>query len=248
MLFLRTITTSVLALIFLSGSAQDPAFKFLMAGEVQHECWLKTQMQQDIEIGYARHLLQLTDRCHLDVYDVSNTDSIKTGSGGLKGHIWWDGESTGNWLDGFIRIAFLSGNKQAIKEADKMVKTILGYQEKDGYLGTYPKRIRYESPLGVVNKNNGELWNQACLFRGLIRYYELTGKHQVLQAVEKATLLTISMCLSISSLFIRSMLINSYSTRLDRVITSTSSKSQRTPHLLRRNSWPIHPFPLHFVL
>lgn len=193
MLFLRTITTSVLALIFLSGSAQDPAFKFLRAGEVQPEGWLKTQMQQDIEIGYARHLLQLTDRCHLDVYDVSNTDSIKTGSGGLKGHIWWDGESTGNWLDGFIRIAFLSGNKQAIKEADKMVKTILGYQEKDGYLGTYPKRIRYESPLGVVNKNNGELWNQACLFRGLIGYYELTGKQQVLEAVEKATLLTISM-------------------------------------------------------
>ena len=193
MIFQKSITTLTVILFFSSLSAQEPIFKFLKTGEVMPEGWLKNQMQQDIENGYARHIPQLTDRCHLDVYDVSNRDSIKTGSGGLKGHIWWDGESTGNWLDGFIRMAFLSGNKQAIKEAGKMVKTILGYQEKDGYLGTYPKSMRYESPLGIVSKNPGEPWNQACLFRGLIGYYELTGKKQVLEAVEKATLLTISM-------------------------------------------------------
>ena len=107
---------------------------------------------------------------------------MKRGSGGHRGAIWWDGESTGNWLDGFIRMAFLSGNKQAIKEADEMVKTILGYQEEDGYLGTYPKRVRYQSPNPF---NGGELWNQACLFRGLIGYYELTGKQQVLEKLQK---------------------------------------------------------------
>lgn len=176
-----------------SLSAQEPAFKFLRTGEVMPGGWLKTQMQKDIAKGYARHLPQLTDRCHLDVFDVRNADSIKTGSGGLKGHIWWDGETTGNWLDGFVRIAWLSGNKKAMKEADEMVKTILSFQEKDGYLGTYPKNRRYESPLGSINENNGELWSQACLFRGLIGYYELTGKSKVLEAVEKATLLTISM-------------------------------------------------------
>ena len=180
-------------LLNIPASAQKPSFKFLRTGEVRPEGWLRIQMQNDIANGYARYLLRLTDRCHIDVFDVAHADSMRIGSGGQRGHIWWDGETTGNWLDGFIRISYLSDNKKAMKEADELVQTVLKFQEDDGYLGTYPKKIRYESPLGKINENNGELWSQACLYRGLIAYYELTGKNEVLEAVEKAAGLTISM-------------------------------------------------------
>jgi hypothetical protein len=194
MILKKTITLLVNILFFVSLSAQKPAFKFLKTGDVQPAGWLKIQIQHDAASGSARYMPQLTDRCHLDVFDVRDLDHMKTGSaGGEKGHIWWDGETTGNWFDGFIRTAYLSGNKEVMKEVDEMVKTVLTFQEKDGYLGTYPKNIRYESPLGDINENNGELWSQACLFRGLIGYYEFTGKEKVLEAVEKATRLTISM-------------------------------------------------------
>lgn len=173
----------------ISLSAQDRGFEFLRTGEIQPSGWLKTQMEQDISTGYARYLLQLTDRCHLDIYDMENADSIRIGSGGNRGAIWWDGETTGNWMDGYIRMAYLSGNQEAIKEAGEMVKKILNFQEKNGYLGAYPQKLRYESPSGA---NNGELWSMACLYRGLIGYFELTGDKEALEAVERAVALTIS--------------------------------------------------------
>jgi DUF1680 family protein len=138
--FQKSIACVTATLLSLSLSSQEPAFKFMRAGDVMPGGWLKIQIQQDAASGYARYLPQLTDRCHLDVFDVRELDSMKTGkAGGEKGYIWWDGETSGNWFDGFIRTAYLSGHPEAMKEADEAVETILGFQERDGYLGTYPK-------------------------------------------------------------------------------------------------------------
>ena len=82
MTFQKTVTTLTAILLFVSLSAQKPAFKFLKTGDVQPAGWLKIQIQQDAASGYARYMPQLTDRCRLDVYDVSKTDSMKRGSGG----------------------------------------------------------------------------------------------------------------------------------------------------------------------
>ncbi len=87
-------------------------------------------------------------------------------------------------------MAYLSDDAKAKASVDALVAKILKNQEEDGYLGTYPKGLRYQSPLGPPN--NGELWDQACLFRGLLAYYELTGRKDVLDAVRRAADLTIS--------------------------------------------------------
>jgi hypothetical protein len=150
--------------------------------------WLKLQMQREIRQGYARYLPELTDRCHLDVFDMREAETLKRGKGGNKGQLWWDGETTGNYLDGFIRMAYLSDDRAAMQKADEYVATILSFQEADGYLGVYPQHLRYPSPM----RSNGELWTQACLYRGLLAYHELTGDDAVLRAVEKATRLTLS--------------------------------------------------------
>ena len=57
--------------------------------------------------------------------------------------------------------------------------------EEDGYIGIYGSDLRYQH-----TTENGELWAQATLFRGLLAYYESVGDERVLQAVEKAVALT----------------------------------------------------------
>jgi DUF1680 family protein len=161
-------------------------FQFLRIGEVQPRGWLLEQISMDATNGYGRVLDQLTERIELPVFDSAK----KTGLVKPKiGEVWWNGETTGNWLDGLIRTAYLSGDAAAQRQVDELVTRILAMQEPDGYLGTYPKTLRFESP---VTAKNGELWSQTCLFRGLLAYHELTGRRDVLDAVVRAAKLMIS--------------------------------------------------------
>lgn len=190
----RTLRTGfMVAVAAVAGFAAFPAaggsgavFRFLRIGEVQPRGWLHAQILMDATNGYGRVLDRLTERIELPVFDAAR----KTGLIKPKiGEVWWNGETTGNWLDGLIRTAYLSGDAAAKRQADELVARILAMQEPDGYLGTYPKALRYEQP---ITARNGELWSQACLFRGLLAYHELTGRRDVLEAVERAAKLTIS--------------------------------------------------------
>jgi len=165
-----------------------PRFQFLPAGEVQPRGWLLEQIRADVTEGFTPVLDQLTPSyCDMSAFETRNkSDLAKPKIGGL----WWPGETSGNWLDGYFRMAYLSGDQKAKAEADALVEKILKNQEDDGYLGVYPKGLRYQSPLGPPN--NGELWDQTCLFRGLLAYSEMTGRQDVLDAVRRAVDLTIS--------------------------------------------------------
>ncbi len=102
-------------------------------------------------------------------------------------HTWWNGESEGNWRTGYIMMAYLSEENEARQKADEYVRHILNSQDADGYIGVYSPELRYsQSP------DNGELWTQACILRGLVAYYELTGEAAVLDAVERAVQRTMS--------------------------------------------------------
>ena len=161
-------------------------FQFLSIGDVQPRGWLLDQIRMDVTNGYGLVLDKLTDRIEMSVFDSRNKKELAKPK---KGADWWNGETTGNWLDGLIRTAYLSGDAAAKRQVDGRVAQILAMQDEDGYLGIYPKAKRYESPIGI---QNGELWTQACLFRGLLAYYELTGREDVLAAVQRATKLMMS--------------------------------------------------------
>jgi len=192
------ITKSIIALAWLScfqaGWSADAVskkvasqFQFLPAGEVKPRGWLQDQIRADVAKGFTPVLDKLTPMCDIAAFDSRNiSDMYQPKVGGL----WWRGETTGVWLDGFIRMAYLSDDPKAKARVDELVAQVLAMQEEDGYLGTYPRGKRYQSPIG--QPNNGELWNQAGLFRGLIAYYEFTGRKDVLAAVEKAVKLTMS--------------------------------------------------------
>ena len=163
-------------------------FQFLPAGEVKPCGWLLEQIRADVTEGFTPVLDKLTPSyCDMSAFETRNkSDLAKPKIGGL----WWPGETSGNWLDGYFRMAYLSGDPKAKASADELVAKVLSNQEDDGYLGVYPKGLRYQSPLGPPN--NGELWDQTCLFRGLLAYYEMTGRKDVLNAVSRAVDLTIS--------------------------------------------------------
>ncbi|MCX6895953.1 MAG: glycoside hydrolase family 127 protein, partial [Verrucomicrobia bacterium] len=96
------------------------------------------------------------------------------------------GEMGGNWLDGFIRMAYLSGVPSAKKQADDFVRDLLAARDSDGYIGNYPAAKRYQ------NRITCEFWMQSRIYVALLAYYELTGDKKILDAVIKATQITMS--------------------------------------------------------
>jgi uncharacterized protein len=165
----------------------ESVFKPLRIGEVKPQGWLRDQLEQDVTDGYLPVLPQLTEYIDITTFNAAaKAEMFKPKIGA----VWWSGEQTGCWLDGYIRSAYLSGNAMAKASVDALVEQVQGFQEADGYLGVYPKALRYESTAGW---QDGNLWAQATLFRGLLAYYELTGRQEVLGAVQRAVDLSISM-------------------------------------------------------
>ena len=185
---LRIVSILLLAVFCIAIRAAElgaTSFQFLRLGEVQPRGWLLEQLRTEAQEGYATCLDQLTtsakSRVDVPTFDAQHKAEMEKS--------WWNGETTGNWLDSLVLLAFTSGDAAAKKQADDVVTRILSFQEVDGYLGMYPPALRYQQPAGG---QNGELWTQACLFRGLLAYYEFTGRKDVLAAVERAAQLTIS--------------------------------------------------------
>ncbi|HNX52195.1 MAG TPA: glycoside hydrolase family 127 protein [Pontiellaceae bacterium] len=180
-LLLVTFFTAATRSLFAAEAPADQ-FKFLHVGEVQPRGWLLEQIRMDMTNGYGPVMDKLTPKHILPTFfdSAKKTTPDKT---------WWPGETTGVWLDGLVRAAYLSGDEPAKRRADELVTQILAMQEADGYLGVMPKAERFQSPIHV---QNGDLWTQACLYRGLLAYYELTGREDVLSAVQRATQLVMS--------------------------------------------------------
>jgi len=185
----RTLTLLSLALTViacnLAAEAPGAKFQLLRTGEVQPRGWLLEQLRTEAREGYGPCMDQLTtsskSRVDVPTFDAKNKAEMEKS--------WWNGETTGNWLDSLIRLAYLSGDPAAKKRADDVVTKILSFQEDDGYLGMYPQAVRYAQPM---TGQNGEFWTQACLLKGLLAYYELTGRKDVLEAIQRAAKLTMS--------------------------------------------------------
>lgn len=168
-----------------AASAGAEQFKFLRIGEVMPRGWLLEQIRMDMTNGYGPVMDKMTYRIELPIFDSTKKTKLVKPEIGAD---WWNGETTGVWVDGLVRAAYLSGDEATKKQVDEMVTKILAMQDADGYLGIYPKDQRFPSPLG----GSGELWTQTCLYRGLLAYYELTGREDVLNAVQRATKLVMS--------------------------------------------------------
>lgn len=175
-----------------NGYAIEPQFRLLRFGEVMPSGWIREQIRRDLADGFAGHMQELAARTSASqIFGAGRNDTGRRQnaggqSGGGDAGMWWNGETEGNWRSGFTMMSLLAGTPEDRAAADARVAEILQTQDADGYLGIYGPGLRW--PPG--NIDNGELWTQTCLFRGLIAYAEATGRNDVLHAVERAVQLT----------------------------------------------------------
>jgi DUF1680 family protein len=168
------------------------ALQPLPFGAVRPEGWLESQVRANLR-GFTGHLDSLAPNLIIkdDIYgrDRLTKNVKKKDVGALAGgdsaaevqYLWWNSETQGNWRDGFIRSAILSGDPEMLARARAWIRRLLATQDNDGYLGIYDRDLRYR-----FDGENGELWAKTTLLRGLLAWYEYTRDHKVLIAVQGA--------------------------------------------------------------
>ena len=192
------VTLGIIASIFVLKSEatyaqmyQTEKYQRLPFGSIKPTGWLKEQMQKDMA-GFVGNLDRLVpDLLNDPIYSSGrlhkkskskDLGNLKSGDAeGDEQYKWWNSETQSNWWDGYIRNAFLLDDQQAIKKVKLYVDKILSTQDEDGYLGIYDKELRYKQ-----TSENGELWAQTTLYRGLQAYYEATHDPKVWNAIVRA--------------------------------------------------------------
>ena len=166
-----------------------PAFTLLPFGAVRPAGWIKEQMDLQIRSGFTSFLDQLSPVIMQDDIwgkqrrstrrpDEINIPGFNPADQNLR---WWNGESQGNWFDGFIRTALLTGDAHALARTRILVDRLIASQDEDGYFGVYDPTLRLR-----IADGNGELWTQAVALRALLGFYEYSGEVPVLAMVERA--------------------------------------------------------------
>jgi hypothetical protein len=164
--------TVLLSIFSAPAFSLTAAYEPLPVGAIKPSGWIYEQLSSDAVDGMAGNLQKFRP-----TYG-SGTWVTKNGNDGA-------GEMSANWLDGYVRMAYLSGVESAKKKADTFVKDVLKAQERDGYIGNYLATNRYK-------RMGRELFNESRINVALLAYYELTGDKKILEAVEKAVRLTMS--------------------------------------------------------
>ncbi len=187
-------------------------FKIKRHGFNQATGWLFDKLAFDLTKGYVGHLDELVPELILqdDIYGENRlTNQIKNKDvGNVRAsheqtvidevgeevkhdweaqYLWWNSETQSNWRDGFLQHALQVKDETFLKKAHLYVQSILQTQDEDGYLGIYDQDLRFN-----FEGENGELWAQATLLRGLLGYYEVTQDEAVLNAVIRATDVTMT--------------------------------------------------------
>ena len=140
-------------------------------GTIKAEGFLKEQLLIGKD-GMAGHLYELEPEMIRDPY--INKSYVKRWGPSIQSG--WGAEISGNYWSGYIQHAFTLGDEEMINIATDWVNKMMTKQKEDGYLGTY-----YEEDARIYEDYNA--WGTSCAMRGLIAFYEATGRKDVLDAV-----------------------------------------------------------------
>jgi len=189
---LKILILSMLMLNVLNSRAEKDMkeiyqYKILQAGEIKPKGWIKEQLHRDLTEGYIGQFDKVHPRVTHNLFVKQNRRSEKQFKIVKE---WWSGEHEGYWKDAVIRMAFLTGNEEYIKQAKKWIDDIIENAGEDGYIGIYEN---CDEPTCRFNhkKGNGELWATSRILMAILAYYEYTGEHKALSAAEKAAKLII---------------------------------------------------------
>ena len=147
--------------------------------------WLKEYLSRDLN-GITGHLDEYCDEAGADIFGDNKVIGGQIKVGPDRFHpTWWNGESEGNWFDGFVRCAELMDEPWANEKAKKRIEHILASDE-TGYIGIYKPGSRYQT-----EPNNGELWCQSRILLAMLGYYDATRDQKLLERVKAAADMTI---------------------------------------------------------
>lgn len=145
-------------------------------GAITAKGFLEDQMKRGKD-GICGHLHELEKEMIADPFiKKSHVPAWKE-----ENQLGWGAEISGNYWTGYIQFAYTLGDKEMIAVAENWVNEMIKKQRADGYLGTY----REESANPYEDYN---AWGTACAMRGLIAFYEATGREDVLDAVYRCML------------------------------------------------------------
>lgn len=147
-------------------------------GCIKAEGFLKSQMQIGKD-GMCGHLHELEPKMIADPF--LNVSHVKAWGEGDKLQYGWGAEIAGNYWTGYIQFAFTLNDEEMIKTATNWVDAMLKVQREDGYLGNYTAE-------GADIYDDYNAWGSACALRGMIAFYEATGRKDVLEAVHRCML------------------------------------------------------------
>lgn len=156
------------------------AFERLPLGAIKPLGWIKAQLQRDLDHGFAGCLDQLTDHAAHDLFAHRIESSEQQVA-------WWDAETRGNWLWGYVMMAHLTDSPTHIARVRQLLADLKATQDPDGYLGIYSHASRYDHGGG----ENGELWAQSRALLAMLAYYEFSGDVTYLDAVRRAVDVTL---------------------------------------------------------
>ncbi len=153
--------------------------------------YLRRNMQADLN-GFIGNLDELvpdlvkTDDIYGNDRRTKYTPPVEVGAtdvgeGFMSQYMWWNCETQGNWLDGFLRTAILLEDEKMKEKAFSYMEKYLDSADEDGYIGIYDKDLRFNH-----EDENGEMWAQATILRAALAYYEYKGDTKILRKVLKA--------------------------------------------------------------
>lgn len=145
-------------------------------GAINAEGFLREQLIRS-KNGMGGHLFELEPGMINDPF-INKSYVPAWGNGDQSG---WGAEISGNYWTGYIQLAYTLHDEEMIEKATWWVNTMLTHQKEDGYLGTY-----YEEDAKIYEDYNA--WGTSCALRGLIAFYEASGRKDVLEAVHRCLL------------------------------------------------------------
>ena len=148
----------------------------LPLGAVKAEGFLKDQLIR-AKHGMTGHLKDLEPE--MIALPYINKAYVK--AWGARDQNAWSAEISGNYWAGYIQSAFVLDDEEMKQVATEWIDGMMKHQKADGYLGTFT-----EDDADIYDDFNG--WGTACCMRGLIAFYEATGRKDVLEAVHKCML------------------------------------------------------------
>ncbi len=163
------------------SSASSAPYRALPLGSSRPHGWLAAQARQNLD-GFVGQLPALCPEVGGDVFaDGRLGPDSSAGGQNVAGVDWWNGESEGNWLLGYLGHALMTGDRGHCDEVARRLDAAVAGRDASGYLGMFTEGARESRPwIG------GDLWAQSRILLALQGWAEATDDGRYADAVDEA--------------------------------------------------------------